>query len=77
MTQDPIVINYAPNVVIHSENAADAAALKRRVMEILERHGRELHQVLHARWSVSSAEISKSDSERIGIGSQEPLCSHY
>ncbi len=46
VAQTPIVINYAPNVVIHSENAADAAALKRRVMEILERHGRELHQVL-------------------------------
>jgi hypothetical protein len=46
MTQGPIVINYAPNVVIHSEDATDTAALKRRVMEILERHGRELHQVL-------------------------------
>ena len=45
-TQDAIVINYAPNVVIQSEDAADTAALKRRVMEILERHGRELHQVL-------------------------------
>jgi len=45
-TQGAIVINYAPNVVIHSEDAADSAALKRRVMEILERHGRELHQVL-------------------------------
>jgi hypothetical protein len=41
-----IVVNYAPNVVIHSEHAADIATLKRRVMEILERHGRELHQVL-------------------------------
>jgi hypothetical protein len=46
MTQGPIVINYAPSVVIHSEDAADSAALKRRVMEVLERHGRELHQVL-------------------------------
>jgi hypothetical protein len=46
MTQSPIVINYAPNVVIHSEDATDTAALKRRVMKILERHGRELHQVL-------------------------------
>jgi hypothetical protein len=46
MTRDPIVINYTPNVVIHSEHAADIATLKRRVMEILERHGRELHQVL-------------------------------
>ena len=46
MTQGPIVINYAPNVVIHSEDAADTTALKRRVMEVLERHGRELHQVL-------------------------------
>jgi len=46
MTRGAIVINYAPNVVIHSEDAADADALKRRVMEILERHGRELHQVL-------------------------------
>ena len=46
MTQGPIVINYTPNVVIHSEHAADIATLKRRVMEILERHGRELHQVL-------------------------------
>jgi hypothetical protein len=46
MTQGSIVINYAPNVVIHSEDAADTAALKRRVMEVLERHGRELHQVL-------------------------------
>jgi hypothetical protein len=44
--QGPIVINYAPNVVIHSESGADTAALKRRVMEVLERHGRELHQVL-------------------------------
>ena len=44
--QGPIVINYAPNVVIHSESGADNAALKRRVMEVLERHGRELHQVL-------------------------------
>jgi hypothetical protein len=44
--QGAIVINYAPNVVIHSEDAADPAALKRRVMEVLERHGRELHQVL-------------------------------
>jgi len=46
MTQGPIVINYAPSVVIHSEDAADSAALKRRVMEVLERHGRELHHVL-------------------------------
>jgi hypothetical protein len=46
MTQGPIVINYAPNVVIHSEDAADIATFKRRVMEVLERHGRELHQVL-------------------------------
>ncbi len=45
-TQSPIVVNYAPNVIIHSEHAADIATLKRRVMEILERHGRELHQVL-------------------------------
>jgi hypothetical protein len=44
--QGPIVINYAPNVIIHSESGADNAALKRRVMEVLERHGRELHQVL-------------------------------
>jgi hypothetical protein len=46
MTQNAIVINYAPNVTIHSDGAADTAALKRRVIEILERHGRELHQVL-------------------------------
>lgn len=45
-TQGAIVIDYSPNVVIHCGDAADAAALKRRVMEILERHGRELHQVL-------------------------------
>jgi hypothetical protein len=44
MARNPIVINYTPNVVIHSEDAADAAALKHRVMEVLERHGRELHQ---------------------------------
>jgi hypothetical protein len=44
--QGAIVINYAPNVVIHSEGPADTAALNRRVMEILERHGRELHQTL-------------------------------
>jgi hypothetical protein len=44
--QGPIVINYTPNVIIHSESGADTAALKRRVMEVLERHGRELHQVL-------------------------------
>lgn len=46
MAHNPIVINYAPNVVIHSEDASDAAALKHRVMEVLERHGRELHQTL-------------------------------
>ena len=46
MAQTPVVINYAPNVVIHSEDAADAAALKHRVMEVLERQGRELHQTL-------------------------------
>ena len=46
MTQGAIVINYAPNVTIHSEGAADTAALKRGVLEILERHGRELHQTL-------------------------------
>jgi hypothetical protein len=46
VTQAPIVINYAPNVAIHSEDAADGTALKRRVMEVLERHGRELYQVL-------------------------------
>jgi len=45
-SQTPIVIDYSPNVVIHAENAGDTAALKRLVMEILERHGRELHQVL-------------------------------
>ena len=44
--QHAIVVNYAPNVVIHSEHAIDAAALKGHVMEVLERHGRELHQVL-------------------------------
>lgn len=46
MTQGAIVVNYAPNVTIHSEGAADTAALKRGVLEILERHGRELHQTL-------------------------------
>ena len=46
MTQGAIVINYALNVTIHSEGAADTAALKRGVLEILERHGRELHQTL-------------------------------
>ena len=46
MAQHAIVINFAPQVTIHSEDAADPAALKRRVMEILERHGRELHQAL-------------------------------
>ena len=45
-TRDAIVVNYAPNVVIQSEHATDAAALKSHVMEVLERHGRELHQVL-------------------------------
>jgi len=45
-TPDALVVNYAPNVVIHSEHATDAAALKAHVMEVLERHGRELHQVL-------------------------------
>ena len=44
--QDAIVVNYAPNVIIQSEHATDAAALKGHVMEVLERHGRELHQVL-------------------------------
>lgn len=44
--QNSIVINYAPNVTIHSEEPSDTAALTRRVMEVLERHGRELHQVL-------------------------------
>ena len=43
---DALVVNYAPNVVIHSEHATDATALKGHVMEVLERHGRELHQVL-------------------------------
>jgi hypothetical protein len=33
-------------VIIHYESGADTAALKRRVIEVLERHGRELHQVL-------------------------------
>jgi hypothetical protein len=46
IAQHAIVINFAPQVTIHSEDAADPAALKRRVMEILERHGRELHQAL-------------------------------
>ena len=46
MTHSPIVVNYAPNVVIHSEDPADTTTLRRRVMEILERHARELHQVL-------------------------------
>jgi hypothetical protein len=46
MAQTPIVISYAPNVVIHSQDAADAAHLKQRVMEVLERHGRELHHTL-------------------------------
>jgi hypothetical protein len=41
-----IVIDYSPNVVIHCEDPTDPAALKRRVMAILERHGRELHQIL-------------------------------
>jgi hypothetical protein len=45
-TQAPIVINYAPNLVINSADSADAAALRRRVMDVLERHGRELHQTL-------------------------------
>jgi hypothetical protein len=46
MAQHAIVINFAPQVTIHFEDAADPAALKRRVMDILERHGRELHQAL-------------------------------
>lgn len=42
----PIVVNYAPNVIIHSADAGDTATLERRVMDVLERHGRELHQTL-------------------------------
>jgi hypothetical protein len=42
----PIVINYAPNLAINADHEADAAAVRRRVMNVLERHGRELHKVL-------------------------------
>ena len=42
----PINISYAPEIIIHSAGGSDDARLKRSVMDILERHGRELYQVL-------------------------------
>jgi hypothetical protein len=42
----PIVINYSPNLAIHTNEGERDEGLERRLMDILERHGRELHQVL-------------------------------
>lgn len=45
----PIAINYSPNVAIHAQEDGDGNddhGLARLVMDVLERHGRELHQVL-------------------------------
>lgn len=42
----PIVINYSPNLTIQAQGGENDQAMARRVMEILERHGRELHQLL-------------------------------
>ncbi len=42
----PIVINYAPDLVIHADGPADQADLRQRVLAILERHARELYEAL-------------------------------
>lgn len=41
-----IVVNYSPNLTIHAQDSENDQAMARRVMEILEHHGRQLHQVL-------------------------------
>ncbi len=45
-TRAPIAINYSPNVTIHAQDRDYDGALAQRVMEVLERHGRDLHEVL-------------------------------
>ncbi len=42
----PIIINYAPDLVIHADGPADQADLRQRVLAILERHARELYEAL-------------------------------
>jgi hypothetical protein len=41
-----IAINYSPHFTLRSPEAGDSEAIRRRVMEVLERHGRELRQIL-------------------------------
>ena len=78
MAQAPIVANYAPNVVIHSEDAADIAALKRRVMEMLERHGRESAPGVGARNCPAAAHrVQLSVVQSVAISSRQYACSHY
>jgi hypothetical protein len=62
----PVTISYAPQIVIHSANGSDDTRFQRRVMEILERRGRELYQVL-ARESLrrKRAEFTQSQSAEL------------
>lgn len=41
-----ITINYSPHFTIRAPEAGDNEAISRCVMEVLERHGQELHQIL-------------------------------
>jgi hypothetical protein len=41
-----ITINYSPHFTIRTPEAGDNEAISRRVMEVLERHGHELRQIL-------------------------------
>lgn len=45
-TVPPLTVNYSPNVTIHTQDMTEDDSLNRRVMELLERHGRELHRIL-------------------------------
>ena len=45
-SRPPIVIRYSPNLVVHAPETGNADTFQRRVMAILERNGRQLHQVL-------------------------------
>ena len=42
----PVTINYSPAVTINAQETTDDEAIGRRVMEVLERHGRDLHRIL-------------------------------
>jgi hypothetical protein len=60
------IINYAPELAIHADAPGDHADLRQRVLAILERHARELYEVI-ARETVRRQRMLFAASRNAGL----------